>query len=307
VKSLVSLLAALLLGACASSPPAPPGWSFAVLGDAPYNRKQEVLLERVIDQINREDLAFVVHVGDIKNGGEPCSDELFERRKRLLVRIRHPLIVLPGDNEWTDCRGRDPLERLEALRRLFHAGDTSLGKTPIRLERQSDLDARHPGYREHVRWIAKGIVFAGLNVPGHNNNIGVESEYRQRSAAVLDWLDDAAALASRPEAKALVITMQANPFFWNRFPRFRGTPDGLAELREKLIQIVTRLGKPVLLVHGDTHMFTLDHPLLDPQTGVPMERFTRLEVFGSPRVNWIKVTPIEDGAKGFHVQAASPE
>ena len=314
IRPTLCVFAALLLGACATIAQPPPrgSWSFAVFGDTPYNQTAEALLTPVIDQINREDLAFVVHVGDIKSGGEPCSDELFERRKRLLARIRHPLIVLPGDNEWTDCRrpragGHDPLERLEALRRLFHAGDTSLGERPMRLERQSDLDARHPEYREHVRWSAKGIVFAGVNVPGHNNNIAVEAEYRRRTAAVLDWLDEAAALAARPEAGALVIAMQANPFFWNRFPRLPGTPDGLAALREKLLQIVTRLGKPVLLVHGDTHSYTVDHPLADPQTGVPMERFIRLEVFGSPTVNWIRVTPLAGGAGGFWIQPARPE
>ena len=69
---------------------------------------------------------------DIKGGREPCSDALFARRRALLARSAHPLVLLPGDNEWTDCHrpsagAFDPLERLAALRRRFFAPGRSLG------------------------------------------------------------------------------------------------------------------------------------------------------------------------------------
>ncbi|HUP97426.1 MAG TPA: hypothetical protein VM073_05770, partial [Usitatibacter sp.] len=60
---------AALLAACAAyAPPHPDTFSFAVLGDAPYNEREEVEFAAMIGRINREPLAFVLHVGDFKGG-----------------------------------------------------------------------------------------------------------------------------------------------------------------------------------------------------------------------------------------------
>ena len=45
----------------------------------------------------------------------------------------------------------------------------------------------------------------------------------------------------------------------------------------------------VLVVHGDSHEFLFDHPLLDSETQDTLENFTRLETFGSPDVGWVHV------------------
>ena len=49
-------------------------------------------------------------------------------------------------------------------------------------------------------------------------------------------------------------------------------------------------GKPVILIHGDTHRYRVDHPLVDPATHKPVGNFTRIESFGSPFVDWIRVS-----------------
>src|SRR5688572_8057315 len=74
------VLAAALSGCAALAPPHPETFSFAVLGDAPYNEREEVEFSAMIGRINREALAFVLHVGDFKGGGA-CSDELYAKRK----------------------------------------------------------------------------------------------------------------------------------------------------------------------------------------------------------------------------------
>ncbi len=48
-------------------------------------------------------------------------------------------------------------------------------------------------------------------------------------------------------------------------------------------------GKPVVLVHGDTHRLRINHPLVDPATLKRVDEFTRIESFGSPFVDWIRV------------------
>ncbi len=70
----------------------------------------------LITRINAQDLAFVVHVGDIGTSGrnQGCSDAWIAARKRQFEALRHPFVLLPGDNEWTDCHvtGFDPPKRM---------------------------------------------------------------------------------------------------------------------------------------------------------------------------------------------------
>jgi hypothetical protein len=207
--------------------------------------------------MNAEPLAFVAHVGDIGTSGaeQGCSDTWLRARKAQFARIRHPFLLLPGDNEWSDCR--QPLERLRAWRALFC--------TPtLKVERQRGE------YCEHVRWEAGGWVFVALNVPGRDNNVR-HPEHAVRMQAVFAWLDEAAALAVN--RKGLVVVMQANPF--TTAPR-----DGFAPLRKRLEALGERFPRRVLLIHGDTHLYRDDEPL---------PGLRRIEVWGSPFVRWTRV------------------
>lgn len=305
----LTLFAVLFVG-CAAIPPAArgPGIAFALMGDTPYSTREVQQLDELIDQLNREELAFVVHVGDITSGRGPCTDEWFEARKRQFDRIRHPFVLLPGDNDWTDCHrsGMDPLERLSRFRQLFEAGDESLGQRKMPLERQSG-DPRFSEYREHMRWIAGNVLFVGLNVQGSNNNLGrtplMDEEYRRRMAAVSEWLDEAVKLTGDRELAGLVILSQANPDFEEHW-RTPGAPDGFVEFRDMLLAVARRLGKPILFVHGDTHRYRLDRPLEDPESGERIANFTRLEVYGSPWVRWVRGMLYPTGPAPFSVAPA---
>ena len=116
-------------------------FTFGAFGDTPYAWIEEALFHDFLAGMNQEDLPFVVHVGDFKSAMAPCSDELFRQRREWFDLVRHPFVFVPGDNEWTDCRGfqaggYDPLERLAKLRELFSRGEESLGQLRIRLARQ---------------------------------------------------------------------------------------------------------------------------------------------------------------------------
>jgi hypothetical protein len=69
-----ALLLAIALQGCASAPQVPADRAFALMGDFPYSQAQANLLDDLIEQLNREPLAFAVHVGDITSGQGPCSD-----------------------------------------------------------------------------------------------------------------------------------------------------------------------------------------------------------------------------------------
>jgi predicted phosphodiesterase len=200
-----------------------------VLGDAPYNADEVERLDRLIDEMNVQPLAFVVHLGDIGSSARACADDWLYERKRQFERIRHRFILVPGDNEWSDCK--QPLERLRRWREIF-------------------CDAPRE-FCEHRRWESGGWVFVTLNVPGRNNNVH-HPEHVTRMKAVLATLDQAAAEAEKHAG--LVVLMQANPFI--TIPR-----DGFAELRERLARLGEKRPGRVVLIHGDTHLYRQDEPL----------------------------------------------
>ena len=238
------------------------------MGDTPYSEGEVRRLESLIDELNAQPLAFVAHVGDITSGRGPCSDAWFEARKKQLARIRHPFILLPGDNDWTDCHrtGFDPIERLQKWRSLFCLS----GKQFLNLEMQAGP------YCEHVRWEHEGVLFVALNVPGSNNNLGrtsaMDAEHEQRMSAVFEWLDESIALAESRALAKVVVLMQADPFE-------RHSPDGFERLRKVLATHASWLGDELVLVHGDSHIYKDDTPL---------PGLRRIEVWGSPVVAWLR-------------------
>lgn len=313
-RRFVPLLLALAFATGCASPltrPVDGGIRFALMGDTPYNSAEVEQLNGLIDQLNREDLAFVVHVGDITSGGGPCTDAWMDARKAQFDLIRHPFILIPGDNDWTDChRSRmDPMERLTSFRNRFTAGDLSLGAKPMPVERQG---GRFAEYREHMRWEAGRLLFVTLNVQGSNNNLGrnaaMDAEYRHRLDAVLAWISESETLVRQRNLEGLVMVSQANPDFeetWHA-KSGRAGPDGFAEFRDALRGLAGRLGKPILFVHGDTHSYQLDRPLKDKSTGKAYDNFVRVEVWGSPWVRWVRGSIHPGAAMPFYVEQTAP-
>jgi hypothetical protein len=233
--------------------------------------------------MNAEKLAFVVHVGDITSGTGPCTDEWFEARKAQFGRIRHPFILLPGDNDWTDCHrtGFDPLERLAKWRELF-----------CFFPRDFPVERQKGKYCENVRWISGNVVFVGLNVQGSNNNTDRNpGEMGERMEAVARWLNEAAALARGRDG--LVVLMQANPFLK---PHLGGV-NGFDGILEHLRKLGAALPGKVLLVNGDTHTYRDDEPL---------PGLRRVNVFGSPDVRWIKGSIESGDSKLFRIEPQAP-
>jgi hypothetical protein len=259
----------------------PAKFEVGLIGDIPNNAEEQRKTGVLFEQMDHEQLAFVIHVGDIKSGDSPCTDEVFFSEKDRFDNSANPLIYVPGDNDWTDCSrtGYDPVERLERLREIFFVGDESLGEKTILLNRQST------DYPENVRWNYGGVTFVGLNVPGTNNNREqAPDEYAARNEANLEWMREGFSRAEDDGSSAVMIVMQANPGFDRSPERRTGYNDLLGALEEETIAF----GKPVVLVHGDTHTYRVDKPMISSASGEVVENFTRVETFGSPDVNWVR-------------------
>ncbi len=296
-RARIVVAAALTMACWHADPPGAPGQlRFAVFGDGPYRAWEMGRFRRVIHALNERPDAFVIHIGDIL--WFPCSEDAFTSRRDDINRIRHPVIYTPGDNEWADCHeriegGYDPLDRLALLRRIFFRQPTqSLGGVHLALETQG-TDSVYAEFVEHARWFAGGIVFATLHVVGGanggmsfpNRTAAHDDEVRRRTAAAVAWLRAAFAAARDSNARAVVLAFHAETF-------------GLGSVRERqafaplhaaLADEATRFARPVLLVHGDDHTYTIDRPLVDFATGAQVPNVQRLETFGSPDIGWVDV------------------
>lgn len=286
--------------------------TIGLFGDTAYNPRERELLPELMAEMDAEDLAFVIHDGDIKSGGAVCSDEAFLDMLGVFKASKHPLIYVPGDNEWTDCHRRsngsyDPLERLDKLRALFFPDDKTLGQRQFQLVRQS-RDPAFAAYRENVRWEAGGVVFVGLNLPGSENNYdgtqrgsGPSQEFLQRSPVISLWLTQAFARARAIQAAGLMVVIQANPGFeadaaGKAYPGYK---DFLNQLRAQTLAFAGQ----VVLVHGDSHQLQINQPLRNPTTQEVIANFTRVETYGSPWMGWIKTTVNARTPKVFHFEA----
>ncbi len=265
--------------------------TFAALGDTPYRLPtDDALFDRLIDRINALDPALSIHVGDIKSGSSPCSDTTYLKVRTQFNRFTGPLFYTPGDNEWTDCHrdgagSFDPYERLARLRQFFFSQPTSFGLHDRTYHRQSD-EGRYPLMVENALWTEGKVVFATVHVVGSSNGrkrkVGPEALYETREAANMAWLRTAFEKAMHTGAPALVIAIHANPEFRNADKGYRRTLEALA--------IGARAyGRPVLLIHGDTHTYRTDRPLHDAD-GHLVRNLWRLEVPGAPDVGAVIVT-----------------
>jgi hypothetical protein len=261
-------------------------FTFAAIGDVPYGPVDD--LAQLVDKLNQKPIAFTIHVGDIKSGGSLCTDKIFLDVKAQFDRFDQPLIYTPGDNEWTDCHrfsngSYDPLERLEKIRSLFFSQPQSLGKRPIAMLTQS-AQPNFSRFVENRRWVFGRVSFATLHLVGSNNNFQPELassiEFAARNEANIAWMRETFAKAKDRGDIAVVLAMQADTFYGNTSKTDSGFTKWLSAF-----EIEARAwNKPVLLIQGDTHNFTVDHPLKNAD-GKVLTNVTRLVVHGALHVN----------------------
>ncbi len=313
----------------APSPGEDRGYDIGLWGDLPYAKAGDAArLPALLADLNANRLAFTVFDGDIKDGSSRCTDDVYSAAAGYFDQLRAPAVYVPGDNEWTDCHrinngGFNNLERLDHIRKVMFARPDSFGQRTMRLVHQG---APTQAYSENTMWTKGGVVYVGLNVPGSNNNkvntdadctsksvrtpadcAADNAEYVERSAKNMQWLAAAFELARTRNLAGVMVVIQADPGF--DLPETENTDertnppeaktDGYTALLEALVTRTRAFPGQVMLVHGDTHFFKLDKPLVDQAHLVP--NFTRLETFGSPNDDWVKVHVDAESANVFSV------
>lgn len=164
---------------------------------------------------------------------------------------------------------------------------------------------------ENRRWMVGRVMYATIDIQGSCNNLCDDYpdpvEYAARNIAGIQWMKDTFATALEQDCVAVMFITQADPGFDDtdatRAPTRNANTlveddaqksvDGFHEFLVELRSQVIAFGRPVAYVHGDTHYFRVDKPLLD-STGKRVTNFTRIETFGDHQptlgdVNWLKV------------------
>jgi hypothetical protein len=306
-------------------------YAIGLWGDLPYSVHQATVgLPNLFADMNSQKLAFVVHDGDLKQGSNsPCDNALYASAITWFNSLEAPAIFTPGDNDWTDCDranngGFNSLERLSYERKVFFSTPYTLGQRTFQQEVQATPLCKgftgNEACVENRRWTYGRVTYATLNVQGSCDNLCDTNpdpdEWAKRKAANIQWLRDTFADATARGSVAIMLIAQADPGFdgsdGTRAPLRNPTtlaetdanPDGYKDYLVELRTQVMAFRKPVAYVHGDSHYFRVDKPLLDghmtPGVASPgrrIENFTRVETFGdngndntlSNDVQWIKV------------------
>jgi len=299
------IVAAFLITRGPEAPtPNPPGtFSFAVMGDAPYYEWEALQYRLVLKSLDANDLSWVIDVGDIF--WRPCTDEMYRRTLDGFNALRHPVIYIPGDNEWTDCWEPDsgaflPQDRLNRIRQIFFDHPTrSLGGTALPLVSQAGREL-FPEFVENARWVHEGIVFATVHIVGSRNGMKTfparteadDAASKRRTEAAAAWVRETFAEARNSNASAVVISFHGNAELEEPDNPYRLAFEPFITAVEEEAE---RFARPVLLAHGDGHVYTVDHPLVRRTTGRGLENLTRMQVPGSPRVGWVRVV-VKPGA-----------
>lgn len=293
----------------------------ALWGDLPYSAAQEAALPALFADINAAKVTFSINDGDLKQGSNSaCDDALYTRALGWFSSLESAAMFTPGDNDWVDCDrpnngGFNSRERLDHERQVFFSNNYSLGQHPILQQKQEaklclNEAGAFVGCVENRRWTVGGVTYITMNVQGSCNNLcdtnPDPAEYAARNAANIKWLQDSFAYAKDRKSVAVMVIAQADVGFdlsdSTRAPlrnaqtlvETDAAPDGYKDYLVALRNEVVAFSKPVAYVHGDSHYFRVDKPLLD-SAGKRVENFTRVETFGDNAqtgtndVNWVKV------------------
>ncbi len=297
-----------------------PSFAFGIIGDGPYGESQEPAYDNLIDDVNADrDVRFVIHAGDIKSGGERCDDDLLIRRFEQFQKFKQAFIYTPGDNEWTDCHRSSngnylPTERLAFIRQLFFPNPTiTTGMRPFSVRTQANFKGREK-FVENTIFKKFNVVFSQIHVVGSNNNLNPWNqidetdsfetprvdrieEFNERNEASIDWLHYTFDRAEATQSPGIFITFHANPRF-DLISTDRGR-EGFNEFLDTLLSRTAEYGKPVVIAHGDFHVFLSDKPRLvpwyanqdasGPEDNELVPNLSRLQTFGDSDNHWVKV------------------
>ena len=213
---------------------------FTVIGDVPYNSDQRDGLISMIQAHNTKAKSeFVVHVGDIKPGADPCDEPVYQDVNGILKEFTTPTFMLLGDNEYNDCD--NPQVALQLWNQYF-------------LNFHQNWAFEHTityqeGRQENFAWVQDNVIFMGLNLVG--SDVHNQVEWDARLADNGNFLQEVVT-AHKASSRALVIFGHANMVELG--------PDKFKPFTDVLRSVANDFDKPTLYMQGDGHFWFMNRP-----------------------------------------------
>ena len=248
VYTTVALTVAVSLCSCRSAVPYEADTStnelkFLAIGCGPYRSRDQIWLEECVTLANhRGQGEFLVHLGDLIDGGASAPPSYYAGIAQTLGRTVMPTFMVPGDNEWNNHADPDLAWQVWTRFFMHHHEHWDRFGSLKKMYPGSDGVQHQADRPENFAFVRKGVLIVGINL----------TDGRVQDADGWDrhLLDDAVWVRQNyqrysDQVRAAVILAQApprNPF----------TDPFLAASRA--------FGKPVLYLHADGHVWEVDRP-----------------------------------------------
>jgi hypothetical protein len=132
-------------------------FSFSVMGDVPRTEEEKTILtDQILHHNARSTAQFMIHVGDIKSGSDPCDEQVYKDVAAQLLMLDVPTFIVPGDNEWNDCQDPDKAWQFWEQYFLNFEQNWNIGWEVTHQQEQ----------KENLAFVYHDVLFIGLNLVG---------------------------------------------------------------------------------------------------------------------------------------------
>ena len=218
-------------------------FSFYAMGDVPYSTSETKLLRKQLKGIaktSNDDALFMVHVGDIftPRNLDCVSSSYSDVADIFTDHANLPVLVLPGDNDWSDCENPDKAWKLWSRNFMgFEHKWNSTNHIPKHVKRQKDRN-------ENFSFKHADVLFLGLNIVGGSKSDSDASDWDKRFQECYDWAKEKIR-AQDDLLRAVIIFGHAAKF---------------SELFEMVAKQVSKANVPVIYIHGNGHEWKISQP-----------------------------------------------
>lgn len=291
----------------------PEAFEFAMIGDYPYFPRDYAGMPHLLDDLRAEEnLAWVLHLGDLHNPrNTECTEALFRERREWFTGLGKPFVLTPGDNDWADCK-ENPVAFMSLVRDIFFSSPGRVDGPDAFEVRPQSAAGVYPELVENVLWERGGVVFATMHMVRSAGSSFTDPLWEERTHLIeagKAWLDEVFRVAKATNARGIFFATQVNPWpetgnlkrFEVLHPELLNQAPEFADFKKRLIEHAREFRGPIVMAHGDTHVFRIDKPLHDERLET-IQNFTRVEGFGSPQGHWVRVRIDPDRNEVFSFQ-----
>jgi len=220
--------------------------SFSIVGDGPYDLLNDTSLlvklkAHLVENNNFSYSDFLVHVGDIKKGSNPCDLIYYTNALDALNLSTKKVYLLIGDNEWNDCS--DPKWSLSTWNSTFSNMNEKF-KMSLNVNKQL-------GRVENISFLLNSVLFITINQVGGNiHNI---NEWVDRMSDNSSWVQENL-LKYKNFARSSVIFAHAGPDI-----KIGDSTIGSQTFYDPFLTSIETFAKPVLYIQGNTHRWKEDY------------------------------------------------